>query len=180
MTQDKAGEAREGLVDSIAGKAKEVTGAVVGNDDLVEEGQLQQAEARSRKEAAAHDAIADSEQSEAAEKLRESSQEAQNEQEAARVAAEQAKAGVQQQHATEYAAANREGELQELRDTEAAKAHGDQVAEAGLREAAAIAEEAEATEQSAQAEKSRLEREAAKAEQEAAQLRAQARTEGAS
>lgn len=180
MTQDKAGEAREGFVDSITGKAKEVTGAVVGNDDLVEEGQLQQAEARSRKEAAAHDAIADAEQSEAAETLRESSREAQIQQEAASAAAERDKAGVQQRHATEYVVADREGELQEHRGEQAAKARGDQIAEAGLRDAAAIAEEAEATEQSAQAEKSRLEREAAEAAKEAAQLRAQATTEGAS
>ena len=41
-------EARKGLFDSIAGKAKEMAGAVTGKDDLVEEGQLQQAEARKR------------------------------------------------------------------------------------------------------------------------------------
>lgn len=174
MTQDKAGEARAGLVNSITGKAKEVTGVVTGNDDLVEEGQLQQAEARSRKEAAAHHAIADAEQAQAGEKLREASREAQFKQEAARAAAERDKAGVQQRHATEYVLADREGEIQERRDSEAAKAHGNQIAEAGLREAGALAEEAEATEQSAHAEKSRLEREAAQAGQEAAQLRAQA------
>ena len=49
MSNDKAAEAREGLFDSVAGKAKEVAGAVSGKDDLVEEGQLQQAEAQRRK-----------------------------------------------------------------------------------------------------------------------------------
>jgi uncharacterized protein YjbJ (UPF0337 family) len=43
MSNDKAAEAREGLFDGIAGKATEVAGAVTGKDDLVEEGQLQQA-----------------------------------------------------------------------------------------------------------------------------------------
>ena len=56
---DKAAEAREGMFDSIAGKAKEVAGAVTGKDELVEEGQLQQAEASTRKEALADEAIAD-------------------------------------------------------------------------------------------------------------------------
>ena len=46
-SNDKAAEARAGLLGSIAGKAKEVAGAMTGKDDLVEEGQLQQAEARS-------------------------------------------------------------------------------------------------------------------------------------
>ena len=42
MSNEKAAQAREGLVDSLAGKAKEVAGAVSGKDHLVEEGQLQQ------------------------------------------------------------------------------------------------------------------------------------------
>ena len=38
MSNDKAAsEAREGLLDSVAGKAKEVAGAVTGKDGLVEE-----------------------------------------------------------------------------------------------------------------------------------------------
>src|SRR5687767_8502652 len=36
MSSDKAAQAREGLSDSLAGKAKEVAGAVSGKDDLVE------------------------------------------------------------------------------------------------------------------------------------------------
>ena len=38
-----AHEARKGLLGSISGKAKEVAGAVLGNDYLAAEGQLQQA-----------------------------------------------------------------------------------------------------------------------------------------
>ena len=34
MTDDKAGEARKGLIDSVKGKAKEVAGALTGNDSL--------------------------------------------------------------------------------------------------------------------------------------------------
>jgi uncharacterized protein YjbJ (UPF0337 family) len=173
MTQDKSTEAREGLVDTFAGKAKEVAGAVSGKDDLVEEGQLQQAEARNRKEAAAYDAIADAERSQAAQELRESSREAQSQKQAAEAAAAEGESEVRRQHDAEYAAADRTADLHQLHGDEVATAHGDQVAEDGLREAAAIAEEAEATEQQAQQEKSRLEREAANAEQDAARLRTQ-------
>ena len=38
MGNDKAAQSREGLIDSVTGKAKEVAGAVSGKDDLVEEG----------------------------------------------------------------------------------------------------------------------------------------------
>ena len=73
---DKAAEAREGMFDSIAGKAKEVAGAVSGKDDLVEEGQLQQAEAQKRKEAIADEAVADAKREETVEELRETNREA--------------------------------------------------------------------------------------------------------
>ena len=66
MSNDKAAEAREGLLDNVKGKAKEVAGAVSGRDDLVEEGQLQQAEARNRKAALADEAVADAKREEAA------------------------------------------------------------------------------------------------------------------
>lgn len=180
MTQDKSTEAREGLADSLAGKAKEVAGAVVGNDDLVEEGQLQQAEAQNRKEAAAYDAIADAERSQAAQELRDSSREAQSQKQAAEAAAARDEADVQQQRAVDHAAADRDAQLRKLHADQAAKAHGDKVAEGGLREAAAIAGEAEATEQQAQAESARLEQEAESAEQDAGRFRAQANSEGAS
>lgn len=65
MTQDKSTEAREGLASSVKGKAKEVTGAVTGNDSLTAEGQLQQAEADARREASARDAVAQAGQEEA-------------------------------------------------------------------------------------------------------------------
>src|SRR4051795_10936405 len=64
-----AGQARKGLAATITGKVKEVTGAVLGNDSLAAEGQLQQAEAAARKDASALDAVAQAEAREAAEKL---------------------------------------------------------------------------------------------------------------
>ena len=62
MTEhDKADQARKGLLDSIKGKAKEVAGAVLGNDSLTAEGQLDQAQAQERKEANSVEAVADAE-----------------------------------------------------------------------------------------------------------------------
>ena len=48
---DKAGQARKGLIDTIKGRAKEIVGAVTGNDSLTAEGQLDQVQAQQRKEA---------------------------------------------------------------------------------------------------------------------------------
>lgn len=61
-----ADEARKGLLASVTGKAKEVAGAVLGNDSLAAEGQFQQAEAQARKEAGATSAVAEVEAQEAA------------------------------------------------------------------------------------------------------------------
>ncbi len=58
---DKAGQARKGLIDSVKGKAKEVVGAVIGNDSLTAEGQLEQAQAQKRKEANTIESVADAE-----------------------------------------------------------------------------------------------------------------------
>ncbi len=69
MSDNTADEARKGLGATLAGKAKEVVGAVLGNDSLAAEGQLQQAEAAARKDASTKDAIAHAEAEEAAAKL---------------------------------------------------------------------------------------------------------------
>ena len=76
MSNDKAAQAREGLLDSVKGKAKEVAGAVSGKDHLVEEGQLQQAAARDRKVALADEAVADAKAEEATQAMREAGREA--------------------------------------------------------------------------------------------------------
>jgi uncharacterized protein YjbJ (UPF0337 family) len=62
MTEhDKADQARKGLVDSVKGKAKEFVGAVIGNDSLTAEGQLEQTQAQERKDANSIEAVADAE-----------------------------------------------------------------------------------------------------------------------
>ena len=97
MSNDKAAQAREGLLDSVAGKAKEVAGAVTGKDHLVEEGQLQQEEARNRKAAVADEAIADAKREEATQELRETSRETAEQKGEARARAEQEEAAAQRQ-----------------------------------------------------------------------------------
>ena len=62
---DKADEARKGLIDSVKGKAKELVGAVTGNNSLTAEGQLEQTQAQQRKEANALEAVADAEAAQA-------------------------------------------------------------------------------------------------------------------
>ena len=57
----KAEDAREGLIASVKGKAKEVVGAIIKNDSLAAEGQLEQAQAKARKEASSAEALADAE-----------------------------------------------------------------------------------------------------------------------
>lgn len=66
MTEhDKAGEARRTLIDSVKGRVKEVVGAVTGSESLTAEGQLQQAQAKERKEANISEALADAEAAQA-------------------------------------------------------------------------------------------------------------------
>src|SRR3954463_5803818 len=101
MSNDKAGEAREGLLDSVAGKAKEVAGAVTGKDDLVEEGQLQQAEAERRRTAVADESLADAERHEAVEEIRDSTVQAARESSAAHAEAQREKSAVERERVTE-------------------------------------------------------------------------------
>jgi uncharacterized protein YjbJ (UPF0337 family) len=66
MTEhEKADEARKGLIDSVKGRAKEIVGAIAGNDSLTAEGQLEQTQARDRKEANSVEAVADAEAAQA-------------------------------------------------------------------------------------------------------------------
>jgi uncharacterized protein YjbJ (UPF0337 family) len=66
MTEhSKADDARKGLIDSVKGKAKEIVGAVTGNDSLTAEGQLEQTQANERKEANSVAAVADAEAAQA-------------------------------------------------------------------------------------------------------------------
>src|SRR5258705_3040352 len=58
---ERAEQPRKGLFDSVKGKAKEIAGAVTGNDSLTAEGQLEQTQAQQRKEANSVEAVADAE-----------------------------------------------------------------------------------------------------------------------
>jgi uncharacterized protein YjbJ (UPF0337 family) len=62
MGDQKSGpqEAVEGAVEGVKGKAKEVGGAVIGHDDLVEEGQAQQDKADAQRDAGKKEAEAES------------------------------------------------------------------------------------------------------------------------
>ncbi|CAM3051002.1 CsbD family protein [Prescottella defluvii] len=59
--KDKSGpaEAVKGVVEGVKGKAKEATGAVTGQDDLVREGKAQQDKAAAQREAAEKEAAAE-------------------------------------------------------------------------------------------------------------------------
>jgi uncharacterized protein YjbJ (UPF0337 family) len=57
----RADQARKGLIDSVKGKVKEIAGAVIGNDSLTAEGQLEQTQAQERKAANSVEAVADAE-----------------------------------------------------------------------------------------------------------------------
>jgi len=172
-SNDKAAEARVGLLGSIAGKAKEVAGAMTGKDDLVEEGQLQQAEARTRKAALVDEAVADAKLSKAAQERDETSRETGEQTRAAGDQAERETSAVEQQRASEHAAADQDAERQEATNRTAARETADKLAASRLREADVLATEAAEIERQAAADKLRLEREAAAADQQAAQLRAQ-------
>ncbi len=177
MSNDKAAEAREGLFDSVAGKAKEVAGAVSGRDDLVEEGQLQQAEARHRKEAVADEAVAEAKQQEAAQELRETNREAVEEKAVARARAEREEAAAERLRQDERQVAERDAARQEAVDSQAAEERAEALADSRLRDAEELATEASVTETQASAEQRRLQQEAAAAEQQAAQLRREAETD---
>jgi uncharacterized protein YjbJ (UPF0337 family) len=173
MSTDKATEARKGLLGSVAGKAKEIAGAVSGNDDLVAEGQLQLAEVRNRKEAAADEAVAEAQSDEAVQRIRESTREASQRATSARVEAEREESVVTDQRRSEHAAAAREAEAQAEAGRREAEQQADDLAESRLREADAIDADATSTEKRAAAERLRLVREADAIDHQAAQLRAE-------
>lgn len=175
---DASAEAREGLLDSVVGKTKEVAGAVLGKSDLVEEGQLQQAEADRRKAAVASDALADAKRKQAADELRETNHEAASEKEAAHDRADVAQRAVDRERAEGHTDAERAAAQQEAVERQAAEQRAADLAETRLREAEALATDASSTEQQAAADKARLEREAAAAEDRAAQLRDQTTSQG--
>lgn len=97
---DKADEARKGLIDSVKGKAKEIAGAMTGNDSLTAEGQLEQTQARERKDANSIQAVADAE----AEQARAQAAEARLEGAEERIAVDARTASVESSIVTQQAA----------------------------------------------------------------------------
>ncbi|HVE94304.1 MAG TPA: hypothetical protein VNB24_05240 [Acidimicrobiales bacterium] len=103
------------VFDKVAGKAKEVVGAVIGDDDLAQEGELQQEKARAAKAAAELTAEAEQRDAEAALKA----EVTQNRLEQQQVAADLAERTREQQLERERAAAQ-SGVEREALDREAA------------------------------------------------------------
>lgn len=104
---NKADEARRGLIDSVKGKAKEVVGAVTGNESLTAEGQLEQTQAHDRKEANAAEALAEAQVKEAQEDAAEARADGAQQRLAANVQAVTAENSIEAQEAAQKRAADR-------------------------------------------------------------------------
>jgi uncharacterized protein YjbJ (UPF0337 family) len=179
--QDKADQARKGLIDSVKGKAKEVVGAVTGNDSLTAEGQLEQTQAAERKQANSVEAVADAEAKEA----QRAASEARNASGAARAdiagEAAAAKGAVHaRQHAEKHAAElagnralieqNRRASVEAMNDVQHAKTE----AREEIEDAADDLAEAIDDHRSVVAQASDVQQEAERARQRAASLTAEA------
>jgi uncharacterized protein YjbJ (UPF0337 family) len=105
----KSGQARKGLIDAVKGKAKEVAGAVTGNDSLTAEGQLEQTQAADRREANAVEAVADAEATQARDEAAEARREATAERIAVNAEASGAEQTVDAQRLAEKRAAEQAG-----------------------------------------------------------------------
>ena len=150
-----------------------MAGAVSGNDELVEEGQLQQAAAGDRKAALADEAVADAGgRKRRVRELRQAGREAAEVQGATRAEAQRDEARVEQQRFGRARGRRRYEALQQETAARGPPSSGPTDAETRLREAEAIAAHADSTEREAAAQKRRLESQAAVADQQAAQLRA--------
>ena len=127
MTEhNKADQARKGLIDSVKGKAKEIAGAVTGNDSLTAEGQLEQTQARERKEANSVEAVADAEAAQAHADATEAKLAGAEE----RAAVSAKTAAVENSVRTEQAAHHRAAEQAGQRDAARAKAQSERDASA--------------------------------------------------
>src|SRR5690349_22266558 len=109
MTDDNAAQTRKSFAESVKGKAKEVAGAVTGNDSLTAQGQLEQTEAKERRQASRIDAEADAEATEAREMAADAQREAARERSAAEARAAEAKTSVRAQEAAQQNAAEQQG-----------------------------------------------------------------------
>jgi uncharacterized protein YjbJ (UPF0337 family) len=159
-----AGEARHGLTDSIAGKAKEVAGAIFGNDSLAREGQLQQAEGSERRTANAEEAVADAESAAAAQRLEADNDAARAARTAAATEEDRVVRGSEQVKKLEVATAEAAARVEKERAAVAAREHTDDVVDDATAEAAREHDRAAAQEDAAQREHDRLLAEASAAD----------------
>jgi len=105
-----AEHARQNLMGKLSGKAKEVAGAVTGNDSLTAEGRLQQAEVTARQEAGTDEVVADVQRTEAAKEIAEKARLAAQHKQVAASQAKADKARAEQEKTTEQAHAERAAE----------------------------------------------------------------------
>src|SRR6187397_892307 len=131
--QDNAGQARKGLLDSVKGKAKEVVGAVTGNDSLTAEGQLEQTQARDRMDANSVQAVADAE----AEQARNETAEARVESAQERAAVDNKTRAAENNVRDDQAAQKRAAEQAAQRDAEREKTRADLDAQLEVQQAKA-------------------------------------------
>lgn len=132
---NKADQARKGLIDSVKGKAKEVFGAVTGNESLTAEGQLEQTQAQERKEANSVEAVADAEATQARKEAAEAKLEGASERAVVNAKAAVVENDVRTQQAVQHQAVERAGQQ------DAAKAKAQAEADAQREVAQAKAEE---------------------------------------
>jgi|SRR5215213_9921516 len=117
MTEhNKADEARKGLIDSVKGKAKEIAGAVTGNDSLAAEGQLEQSQANERKEANTIEAVADAEAAQAQDEATAARVEGAQERTAVNAQTVAAQASIRNEQSAEKRAAEQAGQQQATRE----------------------------------------------------------------
>ncbi|MCW2529663.1 MAG: hypothetical protein JWM76_4523 [Pseudonocardiales bacterium] len=119
---NKADEARKGLIASVKGKAKEFAGAVIGNDSLTAEGQLEQTQAAERKKANSVEAVADAEAAQAQAQAHEARVASAQERNAVIVEAATEKNAVRAQQVAQERAVERAGEQDFAREKAAAEA----------------------------------------------------------
>ncbi|TQR84428.1 CsbD family protein [Mycobacterium hodleri] len=122
MAPDQAGEARKGLIDSVKGKAKEVVGSLSGNDSLTAEGQLEQTQARERKDANAAEAVADAESAQAKARADDAAFEGERRRIVAEADAASAQQSATRQQAAEKQAADQAANAEVTRANEQAEA----------------------------------------------------------
>ena len=174
MTSDKAGQVRKGLFDTVAGKAKEIAGALSSKDELAEDGQLQQAGAHARKEANSLEAVASANAEQATDELRERTDRLSEDNRRAHAVASQDKQAAVRAGAAAKADAAGQAQRQEEAGRRQAEHAADAVAAASAGDAARLEDQALRTERGAGQQHDDLETEAAEAEHRAAQLRDEA------